>query len=147
MIKEIVVIGLIYALYKSYTAIRGIECGFSGLSYKGITSGKVVLRANFYIKNTTSVSVALQSVVGTLYIQGIAVGTINNTYNGSIKSMSTTTVPVDVACNSASLAQSIWDNISSGDVSTLTVGFSGTIKVAGVSVPINKTMSWEELMT
>lgn len=102
----------------------------------------------FTIHNPLFVGLTLKSVAGDIYIQGIKCGTINQSYDYFLPGRKTWNISIPVQIDLKQLTSAVIQNISTGDINTLTIAFDGYAFIGGsglVRIPFQKTITWDDL--
>lgn len=136
--------GILRGANALFVGIRGYR--FQAVSLQNRTAS---FSLNFVIKNPLLVGITLREVSGDIYIQGIKCGLVATKYNYFLSGGKTHVIPVVVTISLEGLASAVVENIMSGDVRTLTIDFDGAVFVGDsglVRIPIQKTVTWEELV-
>ena len=76
---------------------------------------------------------------------GNYVGFLDTPLNQVILGNSTSAIYIKFDASFAQLGQSLYDNIMTGDIRTLTVDFDGAAKVNSIAVPIQTTLTYSDL--
>lgn len=139
--KGLIWIGLGYVLVNAINSVRRVECGVTGMKLLGIRDGQTIMQVTIWVKNPTMVSVAIQRITGTIYMDGRNVGYINTSFlDGSIKSKSITQVPIDVVLTTSDLAAATLSQVARGSLEDVVVGFDGEVKVQGITIPVKSNV-------
>lgn len=104
---------------------------------------------NILFVNPTILGVYLQSIQGDIYVNGVSVGYINNTYNYHVKGNATHLLEVVAHIDAAHSAEAIITNIESGNVNNGNLQFVGSVVVGSlfpITVKINKVLSYGDLV-
>ena len=141
------------AAFLWWGVLRGASAlvvGIKSWAFRGIdiNTGTVDITLNFLIKNPLVVGLTLKAAQGDVYVQGQKVGVVNTTYDYYLSGGHTHQVPVIVRLDMSNVGQAALQNIQSGDVKTLTIGFDGRLIIgsARVPVPIRVNYNWGDLV-
>ena len=149
--KTIATIGGAALLY--YRVLRGASALYVGI--KNYRFGSISLANNtaefiitFLLNNPLYVGLRLKAISGDIYIQGIKCGTINANYDRYLAGRHAWNVAVPITIDLGQLASAVVENISTGNINTLTISFDGAIVIGGtglVRIPFSKTLSYDDL--
>lgn len=125
--------------------INQILIQFNKLKVTSITSERIYFTATILIKNPFAVDLKLNRLYGYIYVMGNYVGFLDTPLNQVIHGNSTSAIYIKFDASFAQLGQSLYDNIMTGDIRTLTVDFDGAAKVNSIAVPIQTTLTYSDL--
>lgn len=144
------------ALFLIITRIRrvinGLQFRFNGLQILSTFAGGYLstVRLNLLIRNPLFFGVTVDAIQGQLYAQGVRMTNydydVNITHPIDLKARSITPVSLDFLVDWSKLGEAVKANILSGDISTFTVQFVGTVTVEGHPVNVSKTISYYDLV-
>ena len=132
------------------TVIRNFSVTLQSYAFRSIdlTNKTVSLVLNLAIKNPLLFGATVHSVTGKVYMQGREVGYVNTTYNYYLSGGATHVLPVIVNLVIGDVGAAAMENIASGDVRTLSIGFDGKVKIGKkglISVPIKVQLGYNDL--
>lgn len=150
--KKIIWLGVIAGVYALVTRVRwvinNLSWRFAGLaiiaSNNETNSCTVDLRLQ--LRNISSLSVRLNSIVGDIYMQGVKVGEISQAYNQIITKRSISVVDIVFELYWKGVAEAVKANILSGDIRNLNFQFMGYLEAEGRKIRIDKVITYQELV-
>ena len=151
-IALVVYTALFLLVTKARRVINGLQFRFNGIKVLSTFAGGTVsqLQLNLLVRNPLPLSVTIDSIRGKLYVQGVRLSTYDNdvdiTTPIDIKGRSITPVNLDFYVDWSNLGAAAKANILSGDITTFTMQFVGTVTVGGHAFNISKTVSYYDLV-
>ena len=151
-IALVVYTALFLLVTKARRVINGLQFRFNGLKVLSTFAGGTVsqLQLNLLVRNPLPLSVTIDSIRGNLYVQGVRLSSYDNdvdiTTPIDIKGRSITPVNLDFYVDWSNLGAAAKANILSGDITTFTMQFVGTVTVGGHAFNISKTVSYYDLV-
>lgn len=143
-------LGLAAAWYFLWRGANALFVKVRDWSFKSVSVANLTvdLNLNFIVKNPLLVPMTLKGIVGDVYIQGLKVGGVNDTFNYVLGGLKTSVIPITVKLDMQELGTAVLANIQSGNIQSLTVGFNGKIYVVGdeIGVPVQVMLNYGELM-
>lgn len=150
--KKIVWLGIIAGVYliasRVSRVVRNLAWRFTGVSViaSNNETNSATVRVGLQLRNSTPVSVLLNSIVGEIYIQGVRVGSVNQAYNMVIQRESITNLDIIFELFWSGVAQAIKTNVLSGDIRNLNFQFVGYLEVEGHKVNLNQVITFQDLV-
>ena len=139
-----------YAVYQA--VLRGAKAlvvRMDSYSVKevGITDGTVSLILNILIYNPLLVGLWIKGITGTVYMKDEKVGTIDKSFNYYLEGRKQHILPVDLKLQVKSLGKAVIENIKSGDINNLTIGFDGKVLVGEyyVGIPVKLNVKYSDI--
>ena len=131
--------------------IRNISVTLKSYAFKSVnlTNKTVSLTLNLLIRNPLLFGVTIYSVDGKISMQGREVGYVNTTYNYYLSGNAEHVLPVIVNLYIGDVGLAAMDNIASGDVRTLNIGFDGKVRIGkkgNMSVPVKVQLGYNDLV-
>ena len=151
-IALVVYTALFLLVTKARRVINGLQFRFNGIKVLSTFAGGTVsqLQLNLLVRNPLPLSVTIDSIRGNLYVQGVRLSSYDNdvdiTTPIDIKGRSITPVNLDFYVDWSNLGAAAKANILSGDITTFTMQFVGTVTVGGHAFNISKTVSYYDLV-
>lgn len=131
-------------------AMRNLVVGVQKVTLRSIDVNAGTTSVNLYltIQNPLPFGVRLNKLVGDLYAQGTKVGYINTQFDYLLGGERTHAIPVVVNLSFEGVTRALWDNIQTGNVSTLKIDFNGSLYVtkANIAVPLDLTFDWKDIV-
>lgn len=150
--KKIVWLGIIAGVYliasRVSRVVRNLAWRFTGVSViaSNNETNSATVRVGLQLRNSTPVSVLLNSIVGEIYIQGVRVGSVNQAYNMVIQRESITNLDIIFELFWSGMAQAIKTNVLSGDIRNLNFQFVGYLEVEGHKINLNQVITFQDLV-
>lgn len=150
--KKIVWLGIIAGVYliasRVSRVVRNLAWRFTGVSViaSNNETNSATVRVGLQLRNSTPVSVLLNSIVGEIYIQGVRVGSVNQAYNMVIQRESITNLDIIFELFWSGVAQAIKTNVLSGDIRNLKFQFVGYLEVEGHKINLNQVITFQDLV-
>lgn len=85
-------------------------------------------------------------LVGSLYIQGAQVATIDTMVNRYLQPDAENILNIPVTINYQQLAAGVWANIQTGNVRTLLIQLDARLTTNIIPISLHKTLTWEDLL-
>lgn len=145
------IVGIGAALYWFvYRGYKALVLRFDSITFDSldIANDTITLYMNIVLRNPLIADLYLASVKGELYIQDVLVSEVDADMQMEISSNKLLQVGIPVPCKLSGISEAIRDNILSGDISTLTIRFVGTIDMGKkVSLPlkVDITKDWSNI--
>ena len=130
--------------------IRNIGVTLKSYAFKSVdlTNNTVLLVLNLAIKNPLLFGVTVHSVEGKVSMQGREVGYVNTIFDYYLSGAAEHVLPITVNLYIGDVSMAAMDNIASGDVRTLNIGFDGKVKIGKkgmFSVPVKIELGYNDL--
>ena len=140
--------GLFMLWYAVFRGAKALIVRVKSYSFKSIdlVNKTVSLTINVLIKNPLLVGLTIKGISGTVYAQGVAVGSVDSTFNYYISGGRTHVLPVVVELNLSDINEAVLLNIQSGDIRTLTIAFNGKLQVGNVGLPLQLDFDYNDLV-
>lgn len=110
-----------------------------------LLSGTVSLDLNLAVYNPLLVGVTIKGIRGDVYAQSVKIGTTDTSYNYNLSGRQTHILPVQVDLDMQDSLVAFRENVRSGDVRTLTVGFDGKLFVGNIGIPVKLELNYNDL--
>lgn len=142
---------LIWKAYRLYSAFKRLQYGVSGISFKGIREGAVMLNVGLWIKNTTPVQFLIGNLNADVYFNDINIGRISYPINRYLYAEAENTFSVGVEIFSTEALQSVWgilEGLAGKGNNTLDnwiCRIVGTIELSNKQIPINFTITADDV--
>ena len=137
---------LFFLVTKVRQVINGLQFRFNGLQVVGTD----IVRFNILLRNPLPFGATIDAIQGQIFVQGKRVSNRENDVDIklpiNIKPSSITPVALDVYFDWENLSMAVYENIMTGDISTFTAQFVGTVTVGGRKLNVSKTISYYDLV-
>lgn len=143
-----VVTGAYLLLTRVRRAVRNLAWRFGGLDViaSNNETNSCTIRLLVQLRNSTPISIRLNSISGELYAQGVRIGVVNQSANQLIQANSISNVDIIGELYWDGVAQAIKTNILSGDVRNLNFEFVGYLEVENRKIKIDQLITFQELI-
>ena len=151
-IALVVYTALFLLVTKARRVINGLQFRFNGLQILSTFAGGSIstIRLNLLLRNPLPFSITIDRIQGQLYAQGVRMTNydydVDITTPIEIKGRSITPVSLDFSVDWYKLGEAVKANVLSGDISTFTVQFVGSVTVGSHVFPVSKTISYYDLV-
>lgn len=142
---------LLWQAYRLYTAFKRLEYGISGISFKGLKEGAIMLNVGLFIKNTTPVQFLIGNLNADVYLNDVNVGRISYPINRYLYAHAENTFSVGVEIFSSEAVKSVWSileglaGIGPNTLDNWIVRIVGNIELSNKQIPINFTITADDV--
>lgn len=100
-------------------------------------NGKPIIILDVAIQNPTNERFTIQSIVGTLKLNGQPIGQVQSFVSRDVLPVNATIYPVNIIVSNLGIGMTVYNLITQGIGTSQTVSFDGSINASNIVAPIN----------
>ena len=143
----ILLLSLAAIWYLGKRTIDAVQINYRALQIIGIESGQVSFDLSFLIYNPLPASIKIDGIEGDIYMMGRKVAVVSQNVQQTVESRAYSELHIYFLVSAIDLGQALFDNIMTGTIESLTVGFDGIITINGIDVKLCKSYTFNELFS
>lgn len=131
-----------------YGVLRGvnaIKIQVEKLGLVRVSTNTIDFNLSILIKNPLWIGVAIDEIMGDVYVMSEHVATINQPVRQIIGARRLNRIYITFSAYIEQLGSALLQNIQTGDIRTLTARFDGYIVVKGIKIPIDKQFDLNDM--